>query len=52
MKNLLNLPLVNWGMGSTIIGVFALVCVILVVVVYNMVTSDSEKKENDENTAI
>ncbi len=52
MKNLLNLPLVNWGMGSAIIGVFALVCVILVVVVYNMVTSDSEKKENDENTAI
>jgi Na+-translocating ferredoxin:NAD+ oxidoreductase RnfG subunit len=45
MKYLVNLPLVNWGMGSVIIGVFALVCVILVAVVYNMVNSDSEKKE-------
>ena len=48
MKYVVNIPLVNWEMGSVIISVFALVCVILVVVVYNMVNSDS-KKESDKN---
>ena len=50
MKYLANLPLVNWGMGSVIIVVFALVCIILIAVVYNMVKSDSEKKiDKDES---
>ncbi|MDX1271339.1 hypothetical protein [Bizionia paragorgiae] len=45
MKSLM-LPLVNWGMGAAIIGVFALVCVVLAAVVINMVKSD--KKANTE----
>ena len=30
------LPLVNWQMGALIIGVFAIVCVVMVIVIYNM----------------
>ena len=45
MKNLLITPLVNWGMGAAIIGVFALVCVVMVLVVYNMANS---KKDDNE----
>lgn len=41
--NLLNIPLVNWGMGTIIIGVFALVCVVLVLVVYNLSAHDKKK---------
>lgn len=33
------IPLVNWGMGAIIIGVFAVVCVVIILVVYNMVTT-------------
>jgi len=48
MKSLL-LPLVNWGMGTFIIGIFALVCVILVVVIYNLSQSkDNVSDTNDE----
>ncbi|WP_165605863.1 hypothetical protein [Flavivirga aquatica] len=46
MKNLI-IPLVNWGIGTIFIGVFALVCVVLALVVYNMANSD--KKNNDSN---
>ncbi len=41
MNILTILPLVNWGMGVAIISVFALVCVVLSVLVYNMANSDS-----------
>ncbi|TVZ25526.1 hypothetical protein JM83_0450 [Gillisia sp. Hel_I_86] len=41
------LPLVNWGLGTIIIGVFAVVCVILVLVVYNMMNSDKKKQDGD-----
>lgn len=44
MKNLI-LPLVNWAMGAIIIGVFAIVCVVMVVVIYHLAKSD--KKKND-----
>jgi len=40
-----NIPLVNWGMGTIIIGVFALVCVILVLVVLNLMNSDKKKED-------
>lgn len=42
---LYNLPLVNWGMGSIIIGVFALVCIVMALVIYNM--ANANKKEED-----
>jgi len=38
------LPLVDWGMGTVLIGVFALVCVILVAVVYNLSQGDKKKE--------
>lgn len=44
MKNLI-FPLVNWSMGAIIIGVFAIVCIVMVVVIYNLANSD--KKSND-----
>ena len=39
------ISLVNWGMGAAIIGVFAVVCVVLVLIVFNMMNSDKQKKE-------
>ena len=38
-----NIPLVNWGMGSILIGVFALVCIIIAIIVYNMANSNNKK---------
>ena len=40
-----NISLVNWGMGAAIIGVFAVVCIVLVLVVLNLMNSDKKKKE-------
>jgi len=45
--NLLFLPLVNWGLGTIMIGVFAVVCVVLVAVIYNL--SRDTKRSTDEN---
>jgi len=38
------IPLVDWGMGTTIIVVFGVVCVVLVLLVFNMVNSGNKKK--------
>jgi Mg2+ and Co2+ transporter CorA len=43
--NLHFLPLVDWGMGTVIIGVFALVCIALVAVVIHLNNSDKPKKD-------
>ncbi|WP_170234435.1 MULTISPECIES: hypothetical protein [Bizionia] len=48
MKSLM-LPLVNWGMGVAIIGVFALVCIVLTAVVINMVKSDKKAKTKTDS---
>ena len=40
------IPLVNWGMGSILIGVFALVCIVMAVVIYNMANADKKDSEN------
>lgn len=48
MRSLI-LPLVNWGMGAAIIGVFALVCIVLAAVVINMVKSDKKAKAETES---
>lgn len=37
------LPLVDWGMGTILIGVFALVCIIMALVVYNLAKGDKQK---------
>jgi len=39
------LPLVDWTMGAVLLGVFLLVCAILVAIVMNMVNSDKKKEE-------
>ena len=41
-----NLPLVDWSMGVALIAVFAVVCVVLVLVVYSLMKGD-KKKENE-----
>lgn len=41
MKNII-LPLVNWGMGAILIGVFAVVCVALVLVIYSLASNDKK----------
>ena len=44
MKDLI-LLLANWSIGTIIIGVFAIVCIVMVAVVYNLANSD-KKKDN------
>ncbi|WP_194851141.1 hypothetical protein [Nonlabens antarcticus] len=52
----ISLPLVNWGMGTILIGVFALVCIGLVLVIYNMsrstevAPSDEVNEQDDVDT--
>ena len=43
--NFVNIPLVDWGMGTAIIVVFAIVCVVLSVVIYTMVQSGKKKDD-------
>lgn len=43
--NIQILPLENWGMGTIIIGVFAVVCIALVAIVLSLAKGD-KKKEN------
>ncbi len=48
MKNTI-IPLANWGMGTGIIIVFAVVCIVMTAIVLNFVFS-GKKKNEDENT--
>ncbi len=43
MKTIANILLVDWGMGSLIIGVFVVVCIAMVLIVTNMMKSDKKK---------
>ncbi|MFT5890298.1 MAG: putative membrane protein [Dokdonia sp.] len=49
MKNLI-VPLVNWGMGAILIAVFAVVCIVMVAVVYSLASNDKkvDKGQNEE----
>ncbi len=44
--NTIFLPLVNWGMGTIIIGVFAIVCIVMILVIYNLSNSGKKNEEN------
>jgi len=44
------IPLANWGIGTFLIGVFALVCITLSVIVLRFVLG-SKKKDSKENRA-
>lgn len=43
------LPLYSWGLGAALIGLFALVCVGLVLVVMNIMKNDTPKEVNAQN---
>ncbi len=43
--NILSLPLVNWGMGAILLGVFLVVIVIMFLVIYAM--ANEKSKHND-----
>lgn len=45
--NSLFLPLVNWGLGTILIGVFALVCIILIAIIYNLSRGTNNVKGNN-----
>ncbi|MCH9660912.1 MAG: hypothetical protein K0U54_08365 [Bacteroidetes bacterium] len=40
-----NISLVDWGMGTTIIIIFGLFCVILTAIIYSMVQSGKDKND-------
>tara|TARA_Y100000815_G_scaffold112220_1_gene100972 strand:+ start:145129 stop:145275 length:147 start_codon:yes stop_codon:yes gene_type:complete len=42
------IPLVDWGNGVIMIGVFALVCVILIGVLIYFMSSGSKKEDQNE----
>lgn len=42
------IPLVNWGMGTALIIVFAVVCVVLVAVVLGIAFTDKTKEEDPD----
>lgn len=48
MKSIIAIPLVNWGMGAVIIGVFALVCITMSIVIYRMINTDKENSNTDD----
>lgn len=48
MNTLFSLPLVNWGMGVIIIGIFALVCIVIAVVIYRMANGDKKTDTSDK----
>lgn len=43
--SILNIPLVDWGNGVIMIGVFALVVIILVVVIISLMSQGKNKDE-------
>ena len=45
--NLLFLPLVNWGMGTIIIVVFVIVCIVMTAIVMNMAKGDKKNNKSD-----
>ncbi len=45
LSSLFMLPLVDWTMGAVLLGVFLLVCAIMVAVIMNMVNGDKKKEE-------
>ncbi len=48
-------PLVNWGMGTTLIIIFAVVCIVLAAIVIGFVMTGKSKeeieKQNEEDSS-
>lgn len=49
MVNLI--PLVDWGMGTALIVIFALVCIALTVIVLGFVFSGKKKNDGDSTSS-
>ena len=43
--NYVNFAWVDWGMGTAIIVVFAIVCIVIAAVIYSMVQSGKKEEE-------
>jgi uncharacterized membrane protein len=41
------LPLVNWGLGTIMIAIFAVVCIIIVAVIFSLASSDKKAPNTD-----
>lgn len=48
MMNTFLFPLVNWVMGTVLIGIFALICIVTVAVIYNLSQGKSAEKQIEE----
>ena len=48
MLSQLTIPLVNWNLGTGIILSFAVVCLVLILIVYSMVNSDQKKNNRKQ----
>lgn len=46
--NLYFLLLVNWGMGAAIIGIFAVVCIVMVAIVMHLVKGGKNGRQAEE----
>ncbi|WP_164905179.1 hypothetical protein [Aequorivita ciconiae] len=46
----LAIPLADWGMGTTLIIIFALVCIVLTVIVLSFIFG-GKKKDSDKMTS-
>ena len=44
-----NIPLVDCGMGTLLIAIFAVVCAVLVLVVLNLMNTDKAKNEGQDD---
>ena len=42
------IPLVNWTMGAIIIGGVAILCMVMVLIIYSMANRDKKKGEEEE----
>ena len=42
-------PLVNWGMGTTLIIIFAVVCIVLAAIVIGFVMTGKSKEEIEKH---
>jgi len=47
MNTSLAIFLVDWLMGTVVIGVFVAVCIVLVIVIMNLVKSDKKNNQTD-----
>ena len=44
----LNIPLVDWGNGTIMIGVFALVVIIIIGVIFSLMSQGSKKDDTSQ----